>query len=130
MKFGKGKKRNKYGVAPKADRTLNGITYASKAEMQYAAHLDYLRQGHVVKSIEFQPVFMLEGGIKYVADFRVFNANGTVDVIDVKGVETQVFRLKVRQWKKTPDIGPLTIVKKKGRGFVVDRVIQCKGKST
>jgi hypothetical protein len=34
--------RNKYHVSPREDRTLNGITYASKKEMRKAQELDLM----------------------------------------------------------------------------------------
>ena len=47
---------------------------------------------------ELQPTFRKNGTthrlITYVADFVVVNNDDTTDVIDVKGVETQVFKIK------------------------------------
>ena len=36
--------KNKFGVAPKAQRTLKGKVYDSKLEMNYRIHLDKLRK--------------------------------------------------------------------------------------
>lgn len=57
---------------------------------------------------ELQPTFKKNGtthrSITYVADFVVVNNDWTTDVIDVKGVETQVFKIKQKLFEyKYPD---------------------------
>lgn len=91
-----GKKKSKYGNV----RTeYNGKKYDSKREAEYAAELDLrLKAKDIVKYFEQVP-FELEGG-KYIADFVVLHKTGKYEVIDVKGVKTQVYRLKKRQMKE------------------------------
>jgi hypothetical protein len=86
--------RHKFG----AKRTeANGRTYDSKAEARYAERLELRkRAGDVLFYLEQVPV-RLPGKTKYVVDFVVFEASGDVRFIDVKGMETQVFKLKKRQ---------------------------------
>ena len=76
---------------------LDGIKFASKAEARYYAQLK-LRQaaGEVVFFLRQTP-FHLPGGVKYVADFLEFHADGTCHVVDVKGMETPAFKAKRRQ---------------------------------
>ncbi len=91
-----GWKRNKYGVSPKEERTVDGILFASKAEAKAYQELSFLQKSGAVKHIELQPVFKFPMGYEYRADFRVTYDDGTVEVIDVKGMETPVFKLKKR----------------------------------
>ena len=58
-----------------------------------------------------QPVFQLYAGIKYIADFRVYWADGTTTVEDAKGVETDVFKLKKKLYEDM--YGKLTVLTKK-----------------
>lgn len=76
-------------------RRTNG--YASKRESEYAAVLQLQKQaGEVLDWLEQVPV-RLPGGSKYVADFMVIARDGSVKFVEVKGMETQVWRLKMRQ---------------------------------
>ncbi|MEO3947646.1 DUF1064 domain-containing protein [Gorillibacterium sp. CAU 1737] len=91
--------RNKY----KAIRTqAHGIWFDSKAEAEYYCGLKLLERAGEVTAIELQPAFVLlesspgERGITYRADFRVTYRDGRQEVIDVKGVRTPSYRLKVK----------------------------------
>lgn len=83
------KPRNKYGAV----RTRG---YASKAEANYAARLELeQRAGHVVLWLEQVPV-KLPGNIKYVCDFVVLMRDGSLRFVEVKGVSTAAFKLKMK----------------------------------
>jgi hypothetical protein len=85
------KKRNKFGAV----RT-NG--YASRLEARYAADLAERKaapDGDVLDWVEQVPI-KLPGGIKYVVDFLVFKRDGTWEMVETKGKETDVFKLKMR----------------------------------
>lgn len=86
--------RHKFGAV----RTeVNGRTYASKAEAAYAAKLALRkRAGQVLFWLEQVP-FHLTGGVKYVCDFCVFEADGNVRFVEVKGHETAVWKMKSKQ---------------------------------
>lgn len=74
-----------------------GRSYASKSEARYAAGLELRkRAGDVVFWLEQVPI-ALPGKTRYVVDFVIFEADGSVRFVDVKGVETETFRLKKRQ---------------------------------
>lgn len=82
-----------------AQRTTssNGRSYASKAEAKYAATLALRKRvGEVLFWLEQVPL-SLPGKTKYVVDFLEFHADGTAHFVDVKGMETAMFRLKKRQ---------------------------------
>ena len=121
-------KLHKYRIAPKAERTIGGITYASKAESLRAAQLKLLVDscGWIVTP---QPRFTLGCPENvYIADFLVSDNEGqwfhdcdpavnvTTWVEDVKGIETQKFRHDVKLWRKYGPC-PLVILKHKGAGW-------------
>lgn len=76
---------------------VDGITFDSKAEARRYRELKLLEDSGFIRRLELQPefVFELDGKpiFKYRADFRYFEG-GTRIVEDVKGVRTDVYRLK------------------------------------
>ncbi len=96
-------KKNKYSAV----RTrYEGEWYDSKKEARYAAQLNLLKHAvdlhERVVQVERQPVFLLvekPNRLTYRADFRVTYADGRIEVVDVKGVLTPVFKLKVKLMK-------------------------------
>ena len=103
-------RRNKYNAIP---TVIDGIRFASKAEANYCAQLKILQRAGEIKYFLMQVPFYLPGGIKYVVDFVVFHNDGTVDYVDVKGVETKEFKLKK---KLVEEFYPVKImVVKKGK---------------
>ena len=44
-----------------------------------------------------QVPFHLPGGVKYLLDFQIFWANKEISFVDVKGVRTDVYKLKKKQ---------------------------------
>ena len=93
--------------------TLDGIKFDSKLEASYYQHLNLLqRAGEVVFFLRQTPLH-LPGGVKLVLDFQVFYTNGEIDFVDVKGMETLLFKSKKRIAEATY---PITInVVKKGQ---------------
>lgn len=90
-------KRNKYGARK---TTLDGITFDSKAEANYFAQLKRRERAGEVGGVELQRPFVVRGPkgeliTTYKADFAFWDfKEDRFRVIDVKGVETPVFRLK------------------------------------
>lgn len=41
-----------------------------------------------------QPMFELHAGVKYYADFQVFYADGHVEFVDTKGMDTDISKVK------------------------------------
>jgi len=93
----KKKRRNKYN----ARRTsVDGVSFDSAAEAAYYQELKLrLRAGEIAGFCR-QPRFMLDAGTEYRADFIVFHVDGSYDIIDVKGVETSVFKLKMAMMRE------------------------------
>lgn len=129
----RGQRANKYG----AKRTLGwgGRMYDSRAERDYRTELALREAAGDVREIFEQPVVELVAGITYRPDFRFYelysrSTHQFVETgwrkifVDVKGVETDVFRLKAKLWRQFGP-GPLRIVKRRGsRGaFVVTKEI-------
>lgn len=101
-------------VAAPADRTWNGKTYASKAEMQFAVHLHAMHAAGEFRMILEQPPIRL--GLPentYRPDFMTVARNGDVEFIDVKGQETQAFRKIMQLWREYGP-GNLRVIRKAG----------------
>jgi hypothetical protein len=56
--------------------------------------------GDVVFFLRQVPLY-LPGKTKLVVDFQVFNTDGTVSFIDVKGMRTDVYKVKKREVEAT-----------------------------
>ena len=96
---------SKYNVGPASGRTYDGITFDSAAEMRYYRDvvLDGVESGKIAK-YELQKPFVLiptfKSGqqtvrsIQYVCDFYLEYTDGTVEVIDVKGMATPEAKMK------------------------------------
>lgn len=80
----------------------NGTVFHSKKEAEYAMRLDMLKKAKgyhdKVHSYEMQIPFQITvNNIKicrYIADFRVNYHDGREEIVDVKGVRTQMYSLK------------------------------------
>lgn len=86
---------------------INGHKFDSEKEGNYYLYLLSEQQADRVTMFLMQVPIALPGGVKYIIDFVVFRADGTVEWIDVKGVRTEMYMLKKRQ---VEEIYPLTIV--------------------
>jgi hypothetical protein len=82
------------------------IKFSSKAEARYYHRLKLLQSNGEVLFFLRQVPISLPGNTKYVVDFQVFYANGTVSFIDVKGFSTPMFLLKKKQ---VEDLYPIEI---------------------
>jgi hypothetical protein len=96
---------------------IDGHRFASKAEAARYSELKLLQASGQVRWFIRQPRFDLPDGITYVADFLVVWCAdelsfepGQVTVEDVKGVETDVFKLKRKLFESR--YGHLTIISK------------------
>lgn len=91
---------------------MDGIKFASKAEMAYYGMLKLRVAAGEVKYFLRQTALHLPGNIRYVVDFVEFWADGTVHYVDVKGFSSALFRLKKKQVEalypiviETPKVG-------------------------
>lgn len=94
--------RSKYGAV----RTeYGGQLFDSRAEALYAGSLDVLRAAGVLRSwCRPAPVVLLDAPkardrITLRPDFHCVGADGSEWWVDVKGVWTPVFKLKLKLWK-------------------------------
>ena len=93
------KRYNKY----KAEKqTFNGRSYHSKKEADYAAQLAWRMKAGEIK--EIIPQYKLDIRVNgkhitnYFIDFKIILADDSVELIEVKGFATDLWRLK---WKLT-----------------------------
>ena len=87
----KGTKKTKYRSYK---TSVDGHTFDSQQEARYYNMLKLRLQAKDIKGFCLQPIFILAPGLKYKADFSVFNNDGTYDVIDVKGFKTKEYIAK------------------------------------
>ena len=76
---------------------LDGIKFPSKREAGYYLELKLrISAGEVVFFLRQVP-FDLPGNVRYRADFLIFESNGVVRCVDVKGVRTKGYIMKKKQ---------------------------------
>lgn len=102
------------GVAPKEDRCYDGIVYHSLAEAQYAAKLDLLLNGKAIQRWERQiRIPLMVNDIKVctmIVDFLIVNNDGTKEYHEVKGMESEAWKLKYKLLKACrPDINYVVV---------------------
>lgn len=90
---------------------VDGIKFDSKKEAERYQELKLLERAGIIKELELQPRFLLQdkfklGGtthrkIEYVADFKYWDKEKKVYIVeDVKGVKTDVYKLKKKIFLK------------------------------
>jgi len=105
----------KTGRIKAVKKTVDDITFDSTMEANYYEYLKAEKAAGRVLYFELQPEYQLLDsyvkygrkirGIKYIADFLVVYADETEIVIDVKGRETDDFKLKRKMFDaKYPDL--------------------------
>ena len=82
---------------------IDGIKFDSMAEGRRYKELKLMQRAGIIKELELQPKFLLQESFKkngktyrkveYIADFQ-YKENGKVVIEDVKGKETDIFKLK------------------------------------
>lgn len=86
--------------------SIDGILFDSQAEANYYCKLKILLKNGIISGFCRQPRFVItegkngEKGTEYVADFVVFYPNGAYRIVDVKGMKTPVFKLKVKCFRE------------------------------
>ena len=88
----------KYGNVP---TSINGRSFHSKKEARRYMDLLALQAAGLIRDLETQPKFRLDiGGVhvcSYIADFQYFDVpRGAIVVEDVKGMRTEVYKLKAK----------------------------------
>lgn len=85
--------RHKYNAKPS---WRGEHRFDSKAEAEFYDRLRLYEKAGEVAMVLFQVPFRLPGGVTYRADFMVFYSDGDVEVIEVKGAETEAWKVKKR----------------------------------
>lgn len=105
---------------------IDGIKFDSKAEGEYYLHLKQQVTERQILGFERQKRMLLQGGfsvegvkgkirpIFYVVDFIITENDGTLTYVDVKGMETDVFKLKKKLFMKRYNTALLKVKKTKG----------------
>ena len=105
---------------------IDGIKFDSKAEGEYYLHLKQQVTERQILGFErqkrmlLQEAFNVEGvkgkirPIFYVVDFIITENDGTLTYVDVKGMETDVFKLKKKLFMKRYNTALLKVKKTKG----------------
>ena len=105
---------------------IDGIKFDSKAEGEYYLHLKQQVTERQILGFERQKRMLLQEGfsvegvkgkirpIFYVVDFIVTENDGTLTYVDVKGMETDVFKLKKKLFMKRYNTALLKAKKTKG----------------
>ena len=84
---------------------VDGIKFDSKKEATFYGRLKMMKRSYMVSRFELQPVFEYEVHYsangrtfkqkrKYIADFKVFYPDGRVEIWDVKGCKTAIYKQK------------------------------------
>lgn len=93
-------KSNKYGAIR---QTYKGNSYHSKMEAEYAGELDYRIKAKELKRWERQKKIELYAyGVlicNYYIDFVLYHSDGTKEYVEVKGFETNEWRIKWKLFK-------------------------------
>lgn len=105
---------------------IDGIKFDSKAEGEYYLHLKQQVTERQIIGFERQKRMLLQEGfnvegvkgkirpIFYVVDFIITENDGTLTYVDVKGMETDVFKLKKKLFMKRYNTALLKVKKTKG----------------
>lgn len=98
--------RHKFSAKP---TTIDDIRFSSKKEAKYYVDLKCRQASGEVLFFLRQTPFHLPGNVKYLCDFTVFKSNGDVEFVDVKGFETEIFKLKRKQVEAIYPIEIITV---------------------
>lgn len=118
--------RSKYG---NKKTEIDGIKFDSKLEAEYYQLLKFQKAHGHIQDFELQPRYQLQESFKfngktyrainYVADFKITQNDGSLVVVDCKGVQTDVFKMKAKMFIK--QYGELSLIKKKKGEFILEK---------
>ena len=90
--FTDNKKRKSKYISNKV--SVDGHTFDSQKEADYYCELKIRLKSGEINGFCLQPIFILAPGLKYKADFIIFNKDNSTEVIDVKGFKTKEYIAK------------------------------------
>jgi hypothetical protein len=107
-------------IVKKHDLDITGIRFDSVAEGEYYQELLQRKKYGEIKDFECHPKFILQEKpkITYIADFIVTELDGSQRVVDIKGVETSTFRVKLKLFQAKYPTLPIDILVKKRGEFI------------
>lgn len=119
-------KKTKYG-SKKVE--IDGHVFDSKIEARYYEQLKWLQENNRILFFRLQPRYLLQEAfekngkkyrkIEYIADFEIHHLDGSIEVVDVKGVETEAFKIKKKLFEhKYPHKLSLVTYSKKWGGWI------------
>lgn len=115
------RRRNKFGAVK--TRGTSGRLFDSKAERDRAEELMLLERAGEIRDLVEQPRVELEPGIRFKPDFS-YVERGRLVHEDVKGVETERFRLIKKLWRlHGPSVLRITKRRSRKAGFQVTQEI-------
>jgi|SRR5699024_8827644 len=89
---------------------VDGYIFDSHLEAKYYKELKLRKKAGDILFFRLQPKYLLQPSfikdgtkyrkIEYIADFEVHHLDGSIEVVDVKGVKTNVFRIKEKMFHK------------------------------
>lgn len=94
------RKDSKYG---NRKTKANGRVFDSAHEAKAFAEMELAFKAGEIRALMCQVVFLLPGGVRYLADFVTLNNDGTYTVYDAKSDATRkdkVYRIKKRQMRE------------------------------
>ena len=106
-----------------------GFSFGSKAEKARYEYWLLLLKADEIEHIDVHPVVTLPGAIRWVLDFAIWTTKTIegetcpVDVIcvqfeDVKGFETEAFKIKRKLFDREHPAAPLHVVQLRGKRWV------------
>ena len=99
----KPKKKSKYN---NKKTRVDGILFDSQKEANYYIGLKILTACGEIRGFGIQMRIVIAEGdentraTEYLPDFVIFNKDGTYRIVDVKGMQTDVFKLKMKMLKE------------------------------
>ena len=83
---------------------VDGHIFASIKEAEYYEELKLRQKAGEIKGFCIQPIFILAPELRYIADFIVFNNDGTTDIIDTKGIRNKEYIVKKKVFEDKFDL--------------------------
>ncbi len=112
--LGTGHKPTKYHAQKVKDCPACGFTHDSRAEANRCRELHALKATGAVTHVDVHPSVTLERGIRWKLDFLVHLPDGSMRYEDVKGYETEKFKLQLKMYLTSGNPIPLHVVKRDG----------------